>query len=794
MKHFLQFCPIIILFLFSAAYGIPSDTLYVDNKDVGYTESPDPWTTSVSTGAFNGDARIITGIPGMGTWGQWAQWNPTIESPGYYAVYFYLPRIGSGRDRAKYTVHSSVEEPISTYLDQNYYQCAEDPDYYQYSWNMLGIYYFIPGSESYVKVENDSTSLVGYAFYSDAVRLIKSPENQKIDPAWRRLYDFGPTNIGEGKIWKLKIYNIGGSNLTVQNISSLSGIYTVAETTFPLQISPRDYAEVSIQFIPNFEKTFNDTLVISSDDAFEPEIGIPLTGLGTTTTVIVNNDGGPPNYMEHIGTWSTSDSKAIFQGIANSSSRYCLDPNARAEFVPDIPESGEYNIYMALPGTSNANTHALYEVYPFGAITDSVWLNQNNSGYTEAIWRFIGTYYMFEGSFNSVHVVNDGSGGGYLRTDLMRFSTVSSVADIELSDDYHYFPDVTKETTSNWNFKIYNLGKVPLIVSSMTTTSKFFDVTSPTMFPVNIAGLDSAIVTVAFSPRAIISYRDTLTILTDDIDEPLQRIILQGNGIGLQVITDDSDSAAVEISPGNWSVSASVNTINGSSLYTYLLHNHGAYVTYYPHVPETREYDLYVSSAPSSSNSTSRAPYIIQPFGSLPDTVYIDQNGLTTGNIWRYAGRFMFAEGNTNWIQILNDTTLSNFTVDSLRSTVQDSIVIRADAIKLSEPGDTTAAVLVYPETGRPLRYSLSQNYPNPFNAITRILYTTALEGRVSITIYNIMGQQVKTLVDRNLPYGNHSITWNGTDDFGRTVATGLYLVKMEAHNFNTVKKLLLMK
>lgn len=793
MKKYLLFFTFFLL-IFGSAFGSPSDTLYVDNDDEGYSESADPWTATVSTGAYNGDCRAITGIPGLGTWGQWAQWNPTIETASYYAVYFYLPRIGSGRDRAKYTINSSVEEPVSKYLDQNYYQCAEDPDYYKYSWNMLGIHYFVPGSDSYVKVENDSTSVVGFAFYADAVRLIKCPDEKKIDPVWRRLYDFGPTNMGEAKIWKLKIYNIGGTDLTVQSIASLTGIYTISEPNIPFVIPPRDYVEVSVNFIPNFEKTFNDTLIITSDDPIEPEIGIPLTGLGTTTTVIVNNDDGPPGYMEHLGTWSTSDSKAIFQGIPNSSSRYCTDPNARAEFVPNIPKSGEYNIYMALPGTANANSSALYEVWPFGSVTDSVHLNQNNSGYTEAIWRYIGTYYLFEGTFNSVFVVNDGSGGGYLRTDLMRFSTVSSVADIELSEDYHYFTDITKETTANWNFKIYNLGKVPLIISDMSTRSEYFKVADPTTFPLNIAGLDSAIVTVSFSPMSITSYRDTLTILSDDIDEQEQRIILAGNGIGIQVITDDTDSAKVEISEGNWSVSASINTINGSSLYCYLLHNHGAYITYYPDVPETREYDVYVSSAPLSSNSTSRAPYIIQPFGSLPDTVYINQNGLTTGNIWRYAGRYMFAEGNTNWIQVYNDTTLSNFNVDSMRTAIEDSIVIRADAIKLSEPGDTTAAVLVYPETGIPVKYSLSQNYPNPFNAITRIRYSTALEGRVTLKVFNIMGQEVRTLVDRVLPYGNHTIIWDGKNDFGQTVATGVYLVKMNAHNFSTVKKLLLMK
>jgi len=793
MKNLLLFLTFVLLFA-SSVIANPADTLYVDNNDDGYSESPDPWATSASAGAFNGDCRIITGIPGLGTWGQWAQWNPTIEEGAYYAVYFYLPRIGSGRDRAKYTVNSSVAEPISVYLDQNYYQCAQDSNYYKYSWNMLGIHYFVAGTESFVKVENDSTSIVGYAFYADAIRLIKCPQDKKIDPVWRRLYDFGPTNMEEAKSWKTKFYNIGNTELTVQNVVSQTGIYTVSSPAFPATIPPRSFIEVTVDFIPNFEKTFNDTLIVTSDDPIEPEIKIPVTGLGTTTTVIVNNDDGPPSYMEHTGTWSTSDSKAIFQGIPNATSRYSTDVGARAQFVPNIPKSGEYNIYMALPGTANANTHALYEVEPFGSANDSVWLNQNNSGYTQAIWRFIGTYYLFEGNWNSVYVVNDGSGGGYLRTDLMQFSTVSTIADIELSDDYHQYVDVSKETSQNWNFKIYNLGKVPLIISNMTTKTPYFEVTSPTSYPVNIPGLDSLIVTVTFSPMSITSYRDTLTINSDDIDEPVETVILVGNGIGIQVITDDSDSAQVEISEGDWSFSMSTTTIKGTSLFCYLLHHHGAYITYYPEVPETKEYDVYVSSAPLSSNSTSRAPYIIQPFGTSPDTVFIDQNGLSSDNIWRYAGRYLFAAGNFNWIKIYNDTTLSNFNVDSMRTTVEDSIVIRADAVKLSEPGDTTTVVIGYPQHEHPYKYSLSQNYPNPFNSVTKIRYSTAMEGKVNIKIFNIMGQEVKTLVNQIKPCGEHVAVWDGKNNHGQTVASGIYLIQMKAGKFRSLKKTVLMK
>jgi len=58
--------------------------------------------------------------------------------------------------------------------------------------------------------------------------------------------------MGEAKQWKMKIYNIGGTDLTIENIASLTGIYTVPDLTFPAVIPPRDFIEITVNFIPNF--------------------------------------------------------------------------------------------------------------------------------------------------------------------------------------------------------------------------------------------------------------------------------------------------------------------------------------------------------------------------------------------------------------------------------------------------------------------------------------------------------------------------------------------------------------
>jgi flagellar hook assembly protein FlgD len=75
--------------------------------------------------------------------------------------------------------------------------------------------------------------------------------------------------------------------------------------------------------------------------------------------------------------------------------------------------------------------------------------------------------------------------------------------------------------------------------------------------------------------------------------------------------------------------------------------------------------------------------------------------------------------------------------------------------------------------------FQLFQNYPNPFNPVTTIKYNVPEKARVSIAVYNTLGQKIKTLVDKNITVGNYKVTWNGQDDFGNKVSSGVYFYHM---------------
>jgi hypothetical protein len=82
---------------------------------------------------------------------------------------------------------------------------------------------------------------------------------------------------------------------------------------------------------------------------------------------------------------------------------------------------------------------------------------------------------------------------------------------------------------------------------------------------------------------------------------------------------------------------------------------------------------------------------------------------------------------------------------------------------------------------GIPAMYELEQNYPNPFNPVTTIRFGVPVAGRVLLHVYDIAGRRVRTLVDRDIPAGYHAVEWDGRNDAGYGVASGVYLMVMRS-------------
>ncbi|HFE64677.1 MAG TPA: T9SS type A sorting domain-containing protein [Caldithrix sp.] len=93
-----------------------------------------------------------------------------------------------------------------------------------------------------------------------------------------------------------------------------------------------------------------------------------------------------------------------------------------------------------------------------------------------------------------------------------------------------------------------------------------------------------------------------------------------------------------------------------------------------------------------------------------------------------------------------------------------------------------------------PLRYELAQNYPNPFNPNTTIRFVLPRNDKVKLIVYDLLGRKVKTLIHATMSSGRHVAMWDGTDDYGYPVASGMYFYKLKTKHYTKVRKMVLMK
>jgi hypothetical protein len=93
-----------------------------------------------------------------------------------------------------------------------------------------------------------------------------------------------------------------------------------------------------------------------------------------------------------------------------------------------------------------------------------------------------------------------------------------------------------------------------------------------------------------------------------------------------------------------------------------------------------------------------------------------------------------------------------------------------------------------------PSSFRLAQNYPNPFNPTTVILFSLESPGHVDLAIYNLLGQSIRTLISADMRAGDHETVWDGTDDNGMPVSSGVYFYRLQAGSFSKTMKMMLMK
>jgi hypothetical protein len=132
-----------------------------------------------------------------------------------------------------------------------------------------------------------------------------------------------------------------------------------------------------------------------------------------------------------------------------------------------------------------------------------------------------------------------------------------------------------------------------------------------------------------------------------------------------------------------------------------------------------------------------------------------------------------------------------NYAIVNLTLADKEAVASVEGSAKLNDESSSTMAAKV---REIPAEFALSQNYPNPFNPTTSIKYQLANNANVKLVVYNMLGQVVKTLVNQEQEAGYYTIRWNGTNEFGGKVSSGIYIYRIIAGDFISTVKMNLLK
>jgi len=569
-------------------------------------------------------------------------------------------------------------------------------------------------------------------------------------------------------------------------------------------------------------------------------------------------DGSEPHWnisgatFERIGDgWANSTPSPYVFPVPGGNIKSIVNVGDQTQAVGiyrfQLPDSlfGNYYIEFGGPYTANAATSAFVQIVtPFIPDTMVVTGFDQNLVFGGPKWSRLGGNRVFALNSGGESVVKftNPAAAGLLRLDLLRVRLVPIAPDISTNLDPGRLLnfgsvsiyDSIRLAQFNYqrNFEVSSNGETPLVIDSIYLSGgSVFQIDNMPTLPLTLPAIDGVYnLLVSFLPTDIRLERDTIFIRSNDPGDSLIFIRLAGQGVGSGITVDDEDPTAY-IFPADivdWTGTpdplnmdkwyrVSGSGVNNTRLFTFIYFNPSnglEKVEWFPNFPfepgssqiQPDSFDVYVTSPVGSSISTPTAKYIVKHVNGV-DTLVFNQNSTANGGDVNasgriFLGRYTFLRGGQDSpgsgtifgsVELQNDTALvSLFYADSLVNIARrDSFVLRADALVLEEAGvtgiNTEPFVL-------PNEFELSQNYPNPFNPTTMIRFALPVEANVEMKIYDILGREVATLVKGAYKPGSYTIEWNGRNNYGVQVASGMYIYRITAGKFVQTKKMMMLK
>ena len=513
------------------------------------------------------------------------------------------------------------------------------------------------------------------------------------------------------------------------------------------------------------------------------KVGAAVTDtVGNLSTSFINYlpddqfiDNSDPQYSEVYGTWTTSSNTAW-----NTNSRISnLNPGDSAKVRWNIESgySGLHNIFIQFPELPNHTDTIYFEFFKNGIIEDTIIFSIDGEF---SKWLYVKTFDVNSGENNFIEmsVKNNGQTLNVLSADILRLSAYVRDRQLLTSKQFFDLGEVSIEDSINFNVEVSNAGIYDLTIDNLYSIEGNILVNA--QLPLQITGMSNYEIPLTFIPDELGPVEDTLVILSNDPINPVYKIPFAAL-VQKYFLVVDNDDAGVYSETGTWHTSVT-QAYGNSSRYAMIQSTpNGPTATFSFTLIKSGLYDIF-EILPTTVNSANNALYKIISDGTTIDSLYLNQNQ-GSGN-WKNVGQhFLPAE-----------VPISIKVIDSGESTAGP--VIRADAFKIALFQETTNTE-ESDNFNMPAELALNQNYPNPFNPTTKISWQSPVGSlpagqagwHTTLKIFDVLGNEIATLVDEYKPAGRYEVKFNAA-----SLASGIYIYKLQSGNFVQSRKMILLK
>ncbi len=432
----------------------------------------------------------------------------------------------------------------------------------------------------------------------------------------------------------------------------------------------------------------------------------------------------------------------------------------------DISTSTYYNFFYQIPGDQHLagnyiflierNDELIREIIVEGKLkTDS--------------WQYITTLELDATADNRllIQVPSKNQSDKRAIFDVLKLSPLVREYDLETDFSQINFGNISINMTATKTITLQNKGYKPLQFTDIYSAEGFVEITTA---PWSIPAMGKAEVDLSFYADVFGEIVDTLVITTKDENDPIHKIPVTANVLSYFLELDNEDSLHYD-EFGKWQTSVA-QAYGLSSRYSWLNQSPKAFARFYTDVDFQGLYDIdYI--VPETVNSTNNALYTITVNDVVIDSLIIDQN-----------------EGSGSWVKLGRYFLPADYEIavkieDTGNNTNPDGVVLRADAMRISLVEKLTCVN----DDLVPYQFNLCQNYPNPFNGSTTIQYSIPKRENVHLAIYNLLGQQVDLLINKEQPAGIYKFHWDSAD-----LSSGVYIYQLKVAGQSKSNRFLLMK